>query len=198
MNPVRQFFSAKHGTERGYVRHCLALLEYYGGTVESFSRIDWNAVDRLVFVCLGNICRSAFAHQFMLDQRRDIEVVSIGLSTTTGVGANEQAIATASDRGVDMTSHRAVDLSGFEVRSGDLFLAMEIRQARRLNEYLKGTEFEGLERLQIGLLGVLCSPPRPHLHDPYSLSPEYFNTCFSHIEDAVLNLANRFPAREKS
>lgn len=194
MNPVRQFFSKSHGTERGYVRHCLALLEFYCGRVQQFSQIRWDKVDRVVFVCLGNICRSAYAHQFLLDQSSEVEVVSVGLSTTTGVAANPQAIKSAAERGVDLTSHRATDISQLDVRSGDLFLVMEIRQARRLQERLQQPQYQHFTNLQVGLLGTLCRPPRPHLHDPFSLSPDYFQTCFSYIEDAVNRLVRQLNA----
>ncbi len=190
MNPVRQLFSKRHGTERGYVRHCLALLEYYSGSLNSFNRIEWTKVDRVVFVCLGNICRSAYAHHYLMAKHPQLAVASMGLSTTTGVGANALAISTAQQRGVDLEVHRTTSISDFSLREGDLLLAMEIRQARRLVRALESS-LTNCSQVQIGLLGTLCRPPRPHLHDPFSLSEAYFQTCFGHIEVAVNQLAEK-------
>ncbi len=186
MNPVRQFFSKRHGTERGYARHCLALLEYYTGSIDAFNHVEWSRVERIVFVCLGNICRSAYAHHYLLAKNPHIAVTSVGLSTTTGVGANALAISTACHRGIDLASHLTTNFEDFEVNDGDLFLTMEIRQAKRIRDQLTGAC-----GVQIGLLGTLCDPPRPHLHDPFSLSAEYFQTCFSHIETAVTALEKK-------
>ncbi len=190
MNPVRQLFSKRHGTERGYVRHCLALLEYYSGSIKSFNQVDWSKVDRVVFVCLGNICRSAYAHHYLVARHPTIAVTSIGLSTTSGVPANALAMTTAQQRGIDLSAHRATNLSDFELRDGDLLLSMEIRQARRLLQALE-QPLASHSQVQIGLLGTLCKPPRPHLHDPFLLSAEYFQTCFGHIEVAVDHLAEK-------
>ena len=186
MNPVRQLFSKRHGTERGYVRHCLALLEYYSGSINAFNEVDWSNVDRVVFVCLGNICRSAYAHHYLATKHPQITVASLGLSTTTGVQANSLAIATAKLRDIDLMPHQTTNFSDFEVKPGDLFLTMEIRQARRIHKQLADKS-----DVQIGLLGSYCVPPRPHLHDPFSLSEEYFQTCFAHIEVAVDSLASK-------
>jgi protein-tyrosine phosphatase len=74
------------------------------------------------------------------------------------------------------------------VQPGDLLLAMEVRQVHELTRRLGGRT-----DVQVALLGNWCSPPAPHLHDPFTLSDAYFDTCFARIHQAVGRLANDVP-----
>jgi len=71
-------------------------------------------VDRLVFVCLGNINRSAFAEQ--VARSLSANTCSIGLSTTTGAPAFDKAIETAPLFGLDLSHHRATNLKDYAFR----------------------------------------------------------------------------------
>ena len=51
----------KHGRLKGFLRHIGYQVVYLIGGMRHFTRIDWSQVRRLVFVCKGNICRSAYA-----------------------------------------------------------------------------------------------------------------------------------------
>ncbi|WP_448556516.1 arsenate reductase/protein-tyrosine-phosphatase family protein [Thalassotalea montiporae] len=184
MKFLRPLFQKEYGTERGFVRHSLALFDYYFGRIEQFKRIEHSKVSRVVFVCLGNICRSAYAHHYAQAHDLGLPISSLGLFTTTGVNANDVAMLAANNRGVNMEHHLATDLKDFEVRAGDLFLVMEVRQANKLS-----LQLANYKNIQIGLLGNYCKPVHPHLHDPFSLSLEYFDHCFGLIENGVMNLS---------
>lgn len=169
------------GTYRGLIRLWLAQLEGCTGRLVRFRDPDWSRVQRLVFVCNGNICRSAYG--MLLAEELGLPSASFGLYTDTGARPPEPALATAAAHGRDLSAHRATEVDDFEVRDSDLLLVMEIRQARRLAERYAGRP------IQIALLGDWVEPRRPHLHDPFTLSPGYFETCFRHIESAVAALA---------
>lgn len=176
MHGLRQRLRARHGTERGLVRLWLARLEHGLGRLGAFEAIDWRRVTRLVFVCQGNINRSAYADA--LAARRGVETASFGLAASTGGPAHPLAIETARRRGlVDLSGHTATDAGDFTVRPGDLLVAMEVRQARRL---AGRADQPGAQVTVIGLWG---RPRRPHIHDPfYTLDPDYFMTCFAELE----------------
>jgi protein-tyrosine phosphatase len=143
-------------------------------------------VQRVVFVCLGNICRSAYAHQ--VADSLGMHVTSIGLATCTGAASPESALRAAQRCGANLQTHRATDLRDFTVLPGDLFLTMEIRHAHALRRRLIART-----DVQIALLGLWCDPPCPHLHDPYTLSDIYFDHCFARIRQAVLALHRSLP-----
>jgi protein-tyrosine phosphatase len=180
---------SRFGTFRGLVRLALSYPQLLLGR-SGIDAPDPARVRRLVFVCQGNICRSAFAD--VAARRAGMNVASFGLSTTTGRAAHDPAIAAARALGHDLSAHRAVDLQDYEPRAGDLLLAMEVRQLHRL---AADPRTAGLPRM---LLGQWTRPTMPHLHDPYSLDDRYMARCLARIEGAVGRLVSAFPGARLS
>jgi protein-tyrosine phosphatase len=172
-----RYIRHRYGTHRGLVRLWLAQAEALVGRLEAFRNPDWSRVARLVFVCQGNICRSAYAG--LLARNAGMPAASFGLAASTGRAADPLARHVARARGLDLEGHRATDISDFQIRDDDLLLVMEVRQARKLRGKL------GLSPAQIVLLGDWATPARPHLHDPFTLSQGYFETCLGLIETAI-------------
>jgi protein-tyrosine phosphatase len=143
--------------------------------------VRWDEVERLVFVCHGNVCRSAYA-----DARArgaGLRTASFGLRARDGDPANRLALERAAGRGVDLSGHRARSAAAAELGRGDLLVAMEPAQVRELARVAPSHPAT--------LLGLWARPPRPHLEDPYGLSPAYFDTCFEVVDSAVDELARR-------
>ena len=183
---MKQWIDRRYGTWRGLVRALLARAELALGRLAPFQLRRPETVRRAVFVCLGNICRSAYGHRVALEH--GLNVASLGLSTNTGVSSPGPASAASARSGVDLAVHRATDWKDFKVESGDLFLVMEVRQAHELRRRL-GTR----DDVQICLLGMWCDPRMPHLHDPFTLSDAYFDSCFARVTQAVRRLAADLP-----
>ena len=171
-----------HGTWRGWVRSMLAQLEFLTGrlTPWTVAQLSGQRPHRYVFVCLGNINRSAFAAE--VARRCGLHCASIGLSTATGLPAYEKAIVQAAAMGYDLTAHRATHIADYGWQEGDLLFAMEVRHVRWMID-------SGIPSSAIALLGFWAAPQRIHLHDPHTLSDEYFATCFTLIESAVRRLS---------
>ena len=146
--------------------------------------MDFGSVDRLVFVCLGNICRSPFGE--FIAKQYGVPTAGFGLSTTTGNQAFELARETSKKFAIDMESHRTTDFSDFTVRDTDLLIAMEIRHARRLKTMI------GDSKAQIVLLGAWAKPKRLHIHDPHQHDAVYFENCFRIIKTATENLVQEY------
>ncbi|HEY0270251.1 MAG TPA: phosphotyrosine protein phosphatase [Sphingomonas sp.] len=176
--------TARYGTPRGLVRLLLSHVQRASGRA-SIARPDPARVRRLVFVCQGNICRSAFAD--VVARRLGAETASFGLSTSAGAGAHPPAIAAAAALGVDLRAHRTSRVEDYVPREGDLLLAMEVRQLARIARDPR------LAHLPRSLLGLWARPRRPHLHDPYKLDDRYMMTCLRVIEGAVTRLVADFP-----
>jgi protein-tyrosine phosphatase len=172
------------------VRALLGYVELISGRIEVFQLKDPQAAQRIVFVCLGNICRSAVAEKIATDL--GMTAVSLGLSTTTGAASPAEAVEAADRQGIDLAKHRATDWHDFKVLPGDLFVAMEIRQARELRRRLNGRK-----DVAVSLLGLWCDPVMPHIHDPFSLAEDYFDTCFIRVREAVYRLSVSLPATKR-
>lgn len=174
-----------HGTWRGWVRSLLSQTEFVFGWHNRFVQPKPRQVSRLVFVCLGNINRSAFAGATAV--KREVRAISIGLSTSTGAPATPSALGCAAGFGVNLGDHAATDISDYDFNPGDLLLVMETRHAWHLID-------KGFPAEAIALLGHWASPHRIHLHDPHTLSDEYFRTCFTLIHSAVTKLIDELTA----
>jgi protein-tyrosine phosphatase len=173
----------RYGRKAGLLRHHLGVARYRLGLLSFLERIDWSSVKRLVFVCKGNICRSAYADGKA--KALGLPAASFGLSVRGESPANEVAIRAAAARGVDLSAHRTRSRDAVGIRAGDLLLAMELPQA-------KAIAGPGIPKgVQTTLLGLWCEPPCPHIEDPYGLPPEYFSTCFGLIDDALNRVALR-------
>lgn len=184
---LRRVIDTNHGTVRGLVRTMLAQLEFVLGRLESHTHPAAKKVHRLVFVCLGNINRSAFAEH--VARSLGANTCSLGLSTTTGASAFHKAVEMAPQFGLDLTQHRATDFKDYQFLSTDLLLAMEIRHAKQLMA-------AGIPGQSIALLGNWASPHRIHLHDPHTLSDAYFRTCFTLVHSAVDGLVAELRAAQ--
>lgn len=179
----------RYGTGRGLVRLLLAHAQVAGRRA-FIAMPEPGAVRRLVFICQGNICRSAFAGQVARDLGADS--VSFGLSTLADAPAHPPAVAAAADLGVDLSSHRTLGARDYEPRPGDFLLAMEVRQLARI------AADDRLAPLPRSLLGLWAKPARPHLHDPFGLDDDYMATCLRSIRTAVSAVVVAYPGARLS
>ena len=175
------------GTFRGVIRLALAHAEVALGRDGSLPP-EPAAVRRLVFVCHGNICRSALAEAVAQDE--GMQTASFGLSTSSGKGAHPPAIDVARSMGFDLSAHRTTRVEDFVTQSGDLLLAMETRHLRKLATI---PALAGTPRLLLG-----SAIHVPHLHDPYHLDPAYMPVALARTARAVRVLAAAYPAARAS
>ena len=178
--PIARRFGTARGMVRLFLSHAEVALKQ-AGIVEA----DPASVRRLVFVCHGNICRSAFADGLAHDQ--GLNSLSFGLSTSSGLGAYPPVVEAAMSFDVNLTGHRTARIEDYVPEPGDLLLAMEARQLRRI------AGMSGLTSRPRTLLGLFADPRTPHLHDPFGLDDAYLGTCLGHIKSAVINLGSVFP-----
>ena len=180
--------SDRFGTARGLVRLALSWPESLPGL--SRARVPQGEVRRLVFVCHGNICRSAYAD--VLARKLGAQSASFGLSTTSGHPAHPPIDALAQHAGLSLADHRTTARDDYVPQDGDLLLVMEHRHLRKL---AADPRLGDVPRL---LLGTFASPPLPHLHDPFEHDGAYMARCLGRIDDAVRRLVKRYPAARLS
>ena len=82
---------------------------------------------KIMFICTGNICRSAMAHR-MLEKRlndignNEIEVYSCGIYAEDGDGSTYNTIKVMKDYDVDLKKHRATNIKNSNIETMDLIL----------------------------------------------------------------------------
>jgi protein-tyrosine phosphatase len=181
-----RWVAERFGRKQGLARLGLAHLRSWIGEYERFREIDWARIERFVFVCQGNICRSPYAEA--RGRGLGIACASCGLGAGNGDAADLACRRIARRRGLDLSSHRSKSIGALRLLPSDLLVAMEPAQAERLLSLTRGSG------AQVTLLGLWCKPRRAHLEDPYGLSEAYFDTCFDYIDRAVAKLAELKPA----
>ncbi len=140
----------------------------------------------VIFVCKGNICRSAFAeHYFRNRLNGRLKIESCGLDVDKGVPPPLGAVQAADRFGVDLRSHQSKGLGACDIARADLILSMELWQYRRLVILFpeKKTNIRLLREFAPGPSGLLCN-----IFDPYGLPAKYFDACFHLIQIALNRL----------
>lgn len=149
---------------------------------------------RILFVCMGNICRSPagecvfrhYVHQ--QGQASRIEIDSAGtIGYHTGEPPDRRMVDAARARGYRMTGNarqvRREDLDEF-----DLVIAMDRQNLRDLKALARTPD--QLARLHL-LTDFQPKAPGPDVPDPYYGGPEGFETVLDMIEEACPALLSR-------
>jgi protein-tyrosine-phosphatase len=143
----------------------------------------------ILFVCIGNICRSPFAHGLFtkLVYQSGYEgfyAESAGLLALPGNSATYLAQKVAAEYGVDLAEHKAKPISRELVDGSDLILVMEKPQKDTLIEnFPEATD----KTFLIRRFARFGSQSRG-IADPYGLQYDAYRFCFLDIEDAVSGL----------
>ena len=181
-NKINSWITRNYGSRRGAILTFWYRVLCLFGKYRKYRQINWGSIDRLIFVCKGNICRSAYAEA--VASSIGIDSISCGIDTVTGAPANEVAIKISVERGFNLSDHKTTTVQSLDFKKNDLLIVMEPWQA----EYLRCNLLIDKECTLLGLWG---RPVAPHIQDPYGSSPRYFDNCFNYIEKSVREIARK-------
>ena len=94
-------------------------------------------IRHILVVCVGNICRSPMAEALLRNALRgqeEITVESAGLGALVDHAASEHAVELMHERGIDISSYRAQQITPDLVSKADLILVMESGHRRVIDE----------------------------------------------------------------
>lgn len=175
------WINGRYASRRGFINTKWYQLQYRMGRYQQY-KVPLSSIERLVFVCTGNICRSAFAEA--VAKSMGMKAISVGVHAIEGAVAAEQTIYTAQMMGYDLSNHRSTPVMYPTYSKSDLLIAMEPWQGELVRQNL------ALE-YNTTLLGLWGIPKQPYIHDPYMSSGSYFIHCFKYIEKSVHALIDR-------
>ncbi|MDO9182500.1 MAG: hypothetical protein Q7U04_08825 [Bacteriovorax sp.] len=143
----------------------------------------------IVFVCKGNICRSAFAEfylrKLLLD--KNIKIDSCGLDVDQGTQSPQDAVLVAREFEVDLSDHISKGLPACDLQKADLIVTMEFSQYLRLitkiPEYKKKTFI--LSEFAPWPACLMCN-----IYDPFGLGEDEFRRCFQKTKFSLDRLKN--------
>ena len=174
-----KYWRNHYGGRRGFVLYWIYKTFMWLGIYRRQSNIDWSRVDRVVFVCMGNICRSPVAGA--IARAEGYRAYSVGLNCSAGVPADERASEHARFFGVDLNTHGATPFTDFAFTERDLVVAMEPMHWRH-------PDAQAMTIAQKTLLGLWHRKPNPYIHDPFQTSDEYYQLCEQRIVEATAEM----------
>lgn len=155
---------------------------------------------RLLFVCMGNICRSPSAEgvfRRVLAERAPDIVVEIDSAGThdyhVGNPPDRRAIDAARRRGIDLTTLRARQVSVDDFERFDLILAMD---GENVEELKRRAPSEYHSRIRL-LMDFAEEAPVRHVPDPYYGGAPGFEQVLDLLEQASEGLLDEVLRRQR-
>ena len=155
---------------------------------------------RILFVCLGNICRSAAAEEIMRNRvvhvglEKEIDLDSAGLSSYhQGDPADSRMRAHAARRGYRIT-HLSRPVGYHDFFDFDMLIGMDDSNLSGLRDLAPGLP----EEQKIYRMTDFCRRiPADHVPDPYYGGDSGFETVLDILEDACDGLLDFLTQQEK-
>ena len=142
-------------------------------------------IHRVLFICYGNICRSAFAERAGPTRWPAVEVESAGFHTKTGRASPIQAAEVARSLGIDLSNWSSRGLTEGQIDAADLIVLMD------------GHNLDSLKRVfpravhKATLLGLFNREGPIEIADPYNADEEQMREVFKDILRAMDALAEQ-------
>jgi protein-tyrosine phosphatase len=146
----------------------------------------WCLFQKVLVVCVGNICRSPMAALLLRARVPGLEVSSAGLAAQPGRPADPMAVELLAERGLDLSGHRARQIEPSLVEAADLVLVMEREQVAALDRLTPAAR----GRIQpLGRFGNFDVP------DPFRKPRPAFEEALALIDRGLQEYAQRFWSR---
>lgn len=141
-------------------------------------------VQRILFVCYGNICRSPLAESYMRMLIPELEVASAGFHETVGRVSPDWFQAIAVETGSDLSACRSKRVDRAQVEWAQLILLADLENLERFKR-----EFpEAVHKAT--LLGLFLPSPHASIEDPFNLDPGRARLAAREVLAAVEGLAS--------
>ncbi len=176
----REYIMDRFGSKKGLLRYLRDGLAFRLGNFRQYAQWE-TPPERLVFVCQGNICRSALA-EWVFKSHSDIEAISLGLNTHTGKKANPRLLKIAFERkNIDLSSHKTTSVEDYVPKPGDAFVCMEASHIKKIESLGYGRPFL--------LLGLFGKKKTFRINDPYSANDTFMAKTVDDIVYHTVELA---------
>jgi protein-tyrosine phosphatase len=133
-------------------------------------------MQKILFVCYGNTCRSPMAAGIAGRILQHFDIESAGVAPFPDQGAAKEGIAVMRERGIDISDHRTRSVDSLPLGTYDLIVAMDSLVHRHLRD-----------RFHISPEKLI----QWNIDDPVGKPPEAYRRAAKTIEEAMQALAER-------
>lgn len=184
MNAVEKFVANQYGSKRGLLNSWKFKLKQSLGLYSDASGKQLSETRRLVFICSGNICRSALGEY--VAKEASFPAVSFGLHCRGGDPAFEKTLDYGRKHHYPIDNHLSANIKDYQPQAGDLLVIMEPQHLVETNLLLPD--------VNKFLLGFMANPKNVYIHDPYSTNEAFFEACMDGIATATRSLIGKINA----
>ncbi len=137
---------------------------------------------KIMFICTGNICRSAMAHKLMQKKLKDnevkgIDVYSCGIFAENGDASTYNAIEVTKEYDVDLKSHKATNIRDSKIDEMDLILC-----ATMSHKYSVIQMYPSLANKIYTLKEYVDENKDLDIKDPWGYDIEIYRFCIAEID----------------
>lgn len=149
-----------------------------------------NVINKVLFVCIGNICRSPIAEGLFKQALPEKAVFSAGLSAMVGDPADPLSIQLMLEHGIDIREHRARNMAGWMISETDLIVTMDQDQKRFIEQRFPAAR---------GKVVRIGESEKYDVPDPYRQGLSVFRHSYNLIAHGVDQLVERIaqPGKEE-
>lgn len=144
-----------------------------------------------MFICTGNICRSAMAHGILAklakEKNKDILVYSCGTSAYPGDGATFSAIRAVDEYDVDIQNHQATNISESKIEDMDLILCATKNHKRYVLDMYPNLE------TKVYTMKEYINPDSDDIdiRDPWGYDMETYRHCTREIYECIEKMIDK-------
>jgi protein-tyrosine phosphatase len=151
----------------------------------------------ILFVCTGNTCRSAMAEGIFRDMLKNkninnINVSSAGISAFEGDRANDKAAEALMENNIDISGHKARQLTADMIKNSGLVLTMtKSHKMMILNAFPdeKNKTFT-LKEYAMAVSGENTDGKNLDIADPFGMDYNVYKKCMLEIKSELIKIIN--------